>query len=133
MTALRAIGERAAEQRRKRRQALGLAAVHIGGGGAGGGDQPVARRGKRTHRLLLQSRGRSRAAEETEGGAEGSVSMPGIRDRGRCGRSGRRWRFDGRRGLRQHSGGSTDFAARVAQHEIDQMNGIFFLERAVAG
>lgn len=66
-------------------------------------------------------------AEETEKGEEGSVSLPGVRveilrpvwseiafmdDAG----TERTERFDG-------------FLARVALHEIEQMQGIFFLER----
>jgi peptide deformylase len=66
-------------------------------------------------------------ADETASGEEGSVSLPGIRVEverpiwaeisfmDEAGQPGTR-RFDG-------------FAARVALHEIEQMQGIFFLER----
>lgn len=60
-------------------------------------------------------------------GAEGSVSMPGIEapvERATA----IDLAFDDADGLR-HSLHLEGFPARVAQHEIDQMNGVFFLGR----
>ena len=80
----------------------------------------------RDHRLLFNPRVTA-SATETASGDEGSVSLPGARadivrpvwvevryqeaDGGE-----RTERFDG-------------FLGRVVQHEIEQMNGIFFLDR----
>lgn len=66
-------------------------------------------------------------ADETASGMEGSVSLPGIevpvlRPI---------WAeiaYDDADGLRQRQR-FDGFVARVAQHEIDQMNGVFFLAR----
>ena len=66
-------------------------------------------------------------ASETSSAEEGSVSLPGVRveisrpvwvdvDSANAGGMRRTERFEG-------------FLARVAQHEIDQMEGRFFLER----
>lgn len=66
-------------------------------------------------------------ADETAVGAEGSVSMPGIE--APVARA--VWAeiaFDDATGARQTER-FTGFVARVMQHEIDQMNGVFFLER----
>mgnify|MGYP001098414073 FL=1 len=68
---------------------------------------------------------------ENSSGAEGSVSLPGIEvDVARP--TGVRLRYDNGHG--DGDGESTElaltgFASRVAQHEIDQMNGIFFLDK----
>ena len=68
---------------------------------------------------------------ENSSGAEGSVSLPGIEvDVARP--AGVRLRYDNGHG--DGDGESTElaltgFASRVAQHEIDQMNGIFFLDK----
>ena len=80
----------------------------------------------RAHRLLFNPRVVG-TADETEAGDEGSVSLPGMRVEIRrpvwvevasMDRDGMQQseRFDG-------------FLARVAQHEIEQMQGIFFLDR----
>lgn len=66
-------------------------------------------------------------APETAEGPEGSVSMPGfevavVRPT-RAGIS-----FDDETGVRQELE-LEGLPARIAQHEIDQVNGIFFLER----
>jgi peptide deformylase len=104
-------------------QAYGLAAVHIGE------IAPVVvmnlmPEGARQDVLLFNPRVIA-IADENEVGTEGSVSMPGVQvDISRpvwaqiafADETGieRRQRFDG-------------FLARVALHEIDQMNGIWFL------
>lgn len=60
-------------------------------------------------------------------GAEGSVSLPGIEvDIARP--TGVRLRYDNGDGESTELA-LTGFASRVAQHEIDQMNGIFFLDK----
>jgi peptide deformylase len=67
------------------------------------------------------------AAAETAGGPEGSVSLPGVTvviERPVWAEI----RYDDAGGSRQ-SLRLEGWPARVAQHEIDQMNGIFFLER----
>jgi peptide deformylase len=62
-----------------------------------------------------------------EAGPEGSVSLPGIEvDIMRAPRV--RVGFDDADGVRQELM-LEGFAARVAQHEIEQMNGVFFLDR----
>jgi peptide deformylase len=62
-----------------------------------------------------------------EAGSEGSVSLPGIEvDIMRSPRV--RVGFDDADGVRQELA-LEGFAARVAQHEIEQMNGVFFLDR----
>ena len=66
-------------------------------------------------------------ASETEAGEEGSVSLPGIRvdiDRPVWAEV----RFMDRAGTHQ-TARFERFAARVAVHEIEQMQGIFFLQR----
>lgn len=106
-------------------RAYGLAAAHIGV------VAPVAvisigDPSTRDYRVLFNPRLLS-AEGPQEAGPEGSVSMPGIEVevlRHRDARIG----FDDGSGQGQElvlSG----FAARVAQHEIDQVNGVFFLAR----
>jgi len=120
---LRAVGERLLEAV-QRAKAYGLAAAHLGE------VAPVVVISDdvelHTYRLLFNPRVTA-VAEHTEKGEEGSVSLPGIRveidrpiwaevsflDRDSQAQT---VRFDG-------------FAARVALHEIEQMRGIFFLER----
>lgn len=107
-------------------QAYGLAAAHIGKveplvvlSVTGPGDE-------RDYRVFYNPEV-VMTAEETEFGAEGSVSMPGIEvpvERPVWAEIA----YDNADGLRE-----TDrlegFVARVAMHEIDQVNGVFFLAR----
>lgn len=109
----------------QRAQAYGLAAVHIGA------VEPlvvisVSDAGQRDYRLLYNPRVISTGAEE-QLGREGSVSLPDIEveiSRPVSARIG----FDDETGQAQEVELS-GFAARVAQHEIDQVNGVFFLNR----
>jgi peptide deformylase len=107
-------------------QAYGLAAVHIGSVAPVVVVSLATHPDKRDYRLLYNPEVTA-VAPETASGAEGSVSLPGIQveivrpvwaeiafnDAG-----------GGRQTLRLEG-----FPARVAQHEIDQMNGIFFIEK----
>lgn len=106
--------------------AYGLAAAHLGL------DEPLvvistSADANRRDYLLLYNPEVTAVATDTATGTEGSVSMPGIEvsvmrpiwadvafdtPEGSC----RTIRFE-------------SFVARVAQHEIDQMNGLFFLAR----
>ncbi|MGB3337672.1 MAG: peptide deformylase [Devosia sp.] len=107
-------------------QAYGLAAAHLGL------DEPVVvinvatDAAQRDYRVLYNPE-IALMAPETAVGPEGSVSLPGIEvpveratwveiayDTADGGRDGAR--FEG-------------FVARVAQHEIDQLQGVFFLSR----
>lgn len=107
-------------------QAYGLAAAHIGEA------EPVivistaSDPAKRDYRLLFNPSVIS-VSDEVAAGMEGSVSLPGIElSVGRpiwaeiayddANGAGQRERFEA-------------FVARVAQHEIDQLNGTFFLAR----
>jgi len=109
----------------ERAQAYGLVAVHIGA------VEPVvvisiSDTGQRDYRLVYNPRVISTGAEE-QLGREGSVSLPGIEveiSRPVSARIG----FDDETGQGQEIELS-GFAARVAQHEIDQVNGVFFLNR----
>jgi peptide deformylase len=106
--------------------AYGLAAAHLGL------DEPVAvvsvapEAQGRDYRVLYNPQIAWRSPE-TVFGPEGSVSMPGIEVP--VERSTRvEVSFDDMEGQRQVL--TLDgFPARVAQHEIDQVNGIFFLSR----
>jgi N-formylmethionyl-tRNA deformylase len=106
-------------------QAYGLAAAHIGT------IQPVvvisvSGPESRDYRLLYNPRILAIHGPEVAG-KEGSVSMPGIEvDVIRP--ESARISFEDEAGAR-HQLDLTGFAARVAQHEIDQMNGVFFLSR----
>lgn len=106
--------------------AYGLAAAHLGL------DQPLvvisvaSDASARDYRVLYNPQV-ILAATETVAGPEGSVSLPGIEvpvERAT-------WveiaydNADGERETARFEG----FVARVAQHEIDQMNGVFFLSR----
>ncbi|WP_332693455.1 peptide deformylase [Devosia sp.] len=107
-------------------QAYGLAAAHLGL------DEPLvvvsisAATAPRDYRALYNPQV-IELAPETEMGMEGSVSLPGIEVP--LARS--LWAklahddADGQRHVDRLEG----FVARVAQHEIDQMNGVFFLQR----
>lgn len=106
-------------------RAYGLAAVHIGHVAP----VVVVSFGPvegRDYRLLYNPEVLS-ASDETELGTEGSVSLPGIEvDVVRpisCTIA-----YDDAAGTR-HQASLSGFEARVAMHEIDQMNGIFFLDK----
>ncbi|MDB5615740.1 MAG: Peptide deformylase [Devosia sp.] len=107
-------------------QAYGLAAAHLGL------DQPlvvISTSGDTTKReyCLLFNPEILQMSDETDVAPEGSVSMPGIEAPVK--RS--RWvelAFDDADGQR-NTQRFERFVARVAQHEIDQMNGLFFLRR----
>lgn len=107
-------------------QAYGLAAAHLGR------DEPVIvvsmaeQTGTRDYRPLYNPE-ITGCSGETAIGMEGSVAMPGIEapveralwiELAHDDENGQRrvMRLDG-------------FVARVAQHEVDQMNGVFFLSR----
>ena len=122
--ALREIGTKLLDAAREA-QAYGLAAVHIGYVAPVAVISIVPPPG-RDYRVLFNPR-----VVETGGlsipGREGSVSMPGIEVE--------ITRPDfARIGFEDEAGAAvelelTGFPARVAQHEIDQVNGIFFLAR----
>ncbi|WP_137152101.1 peptide deformylase [Devosia sp. FKR38] len=107
-------------------QAYGLAAAHLGL------VEPVVvvsvsdAKAARDYRLLFNPVIES-LAETGSAGAEGSVSLPGIEvpitRADWCVLS-----YDDADGVRQTLR-LEGFAARVAQHEIEQMNGVFFLSR----
>ncbi len=122
--ALQSIGTRLLSTAQYHR-AYGLAATHIGHA------EPVVvvsfgpLQG-RDYRVLFNPE-ILRSSAETEPGAEGSVSLPGIevdivRARSIV------LAYDDAEGAR-HEISLSGFPARVAQHEIDQMNGVFFLDR----
>lgn len=102
--------------------AYGLAAAHIGEVAP----VVVVSGEERDHRLLFNPRIIA-VADVSAKGEEGSVSLPGVRveivrpiwvevDAMDAAGARERVRFEG-------------FAARVAIHEIEQMQGIFFLDR----
>lgn len=107
-------------------RAYGLAAAHLGL------DEPIAvvsfatNPQERDYRLLFNPR-IVELAEEVETGTEGSVSLPGIEVpvqrpvRAVIGFQD----AEGREQVERLEG----FVARVAQHEIEQVEGIFFLRR----
>jgi peptide deformylase len=106
-------------------RAYGLAAVHIGI------VAPVAvislgDPATRDYHLLYNARVLSTGGPQ-EAGPEGSVSMPGIEVEVLRAQSAV-IAFDDDTGQGQELALS-GFAARVAQHEIDQVNGVFFLTR----
>lgn len=106
-------------------RAYGLAATHIGV------VEPVVVVSfgppeGRDYRLLHNPEVLSVSGEVVTG-PEGSVSLPGIEvEIGRP--TSAVIAYDDADGVRQEDSLS-GFAARVAQHEIDQMNGIFFLDK----
>lgn len=122
--ALRSIGARLLQAGREV-QAYGLAAVHIGH------VAPVvlvsdADPSHRDYRLLYNPRILQTSGDDVIG-KEGSVSLPGIEidvSRPNAVNVG----YDDEQG-QPATLDLTGFAARVAQHEIDQVNGIFFLSR----
>ena len=106
-------------------RAYGLAAVHIGVVAPvvviSLGDPDT-----RDYRVLYNPRVLSLGAEQVNG-VEGSVSMPGIEveiARAVSAEIG----FDDKTGQGQTLNLS-GFPARVAQHEIDQVNGVFFMSK----
>ena len=106
--------------------AYGLAGAHIGE------VQPVivinlsAEGEAREDRLLFNPQVLAVSAE-TEPGIEGSVSMPGVQvEIERPLWADLRWQDE--TGA-EHTQRLEGFAARVALHEIEQMNGVFFLAR----
>jgi len=120
---LLATGERLLAAAR-RVNAYGLAAAHLGL------VEPVAVVSiavpeARDYRVLYNPVVISTGGAETSG-HEGSVSMPGI-EVAISRPSTAQIAFDDTTGTRQVLD-LTGFAARVAQHEIDQVNGLFFLD-----
>lgn len=123
--AMLAAGEKLRDAARSA-QAYGLAAAHLGL------DQPLvvisvaSDATERDYRLLYNPEV-ILASPETGFGPEGSVSLPGIEvpvERAN-------WvevAYDNADGIRE-TARFEGFVARVAQHEIDQMNGVFFLSR----
>ena len=107
-------------------QAYGLAAAHLGL------DQPLvvisvaSDASQRDYRVFYNPE-ITLASTETVAGPEGSVSLPGIEvpiQRATWVEVG----YDNADGRRE-TARFESFVARVAQHEIDQMNGVFFLSR----
>ncbi len=107
-------------------QAYGLAAAHLGE------NEPLvvmsmaSDPAQRDYRLLFNPEIVA-VAEETASGPEGSVSMPGIE----VAVQRPVWAeiaYDDADGIRQRER-LEGFVARVALHEIEQVNGIFFLSR----
>ncbi|ODT74490.1 MAG: hypothetical protein ABS76_36890 [Pelagibacterium sp. SCN 64-44] len=122
--ALRAIGASLLATARQHR-AYGLAAVHIGQ------VAPVVvvtcgPPEQRDYRLLYNPVILS-ASEAREPGLEGSVSLPGLEVE-IVRPTSVELSYDDAEGVRCDMSLS-GFPARVAQHEIEQMNGIFFLEK----
>jgi peptide deformylase len=110
-------------------RAYGLAAAHLGL------DEPLAvvsfatKADERDYRILYNPEV-LQLSEETEAGAEGSVSLPGIEVPVKRAV----WAdiaYDDSDGFR-HVERVEGFVARVAQHEIDQVEGVFFLRRVSA-
>lgn len=122
---LRAIGNRLLEATQAA-NAYGLAAVHIGAVAPVVAISTAADPGKRSY-LVLYNPEIIATAEELESGPEGSVSMPGIEvDVVRPVWAEIAW--DDEAGARQQAR-LDGLPGRIAQHEIEQMNGIFFLDR----
>ena len=124
-SSLLAIGDRL-HRAAEAAQAFGLAAVHIGAVAPVVVISLATDPRKRQYRVLYNPE-ITAVSEETATGTEGSVSMHGIeievvRPV---------WAevaFDDAGGTR-HVLRLEGLPARIAQHEIDQMNGIFFLDR----
>jgi peptide deformylase len=120
-----AIGNRLLEAA-KAANAYGLAAVHIGAVAPVVVISTATDPAKRSY-LLLYNPEVIGTAEELESGTEGSVSMPGVEvEIVRSVWAEIAW--DDESGTR-HQTRFDGLPARVAQHEIDQMNGIYFLDR----
>jgi peptide deformylase len=122
---LRAIGTRLLESA-KAAQAYGLAAVHMGAVAPVAVISADSDPGKRDY-LLLYNPEVLAVADATANGPEGSVSMPDVQVE--IARP--VWAeiaFDDEAGVRQKRR-FEGLPARIALHEIDQMNGVFFLSR----
>jgi peptide deformylase len=123
--AMLAAGERLVDAARSV-SAYGLAAAHLGL------NEPLVvisvsgDAAERDYRLLYNPEV-VLASAETSSGPEGSVSLPGI-EVPVVRASWVEVAYDNADGDRQ-TARFEDFVARVAQHEIDQMNGVFFLAR----
>lgn len=107
-------------------EAFGLAAVHIGAVAPVVVISIASDPRKRDYRVLYNPEVRV-LGERTAVGTEGSVSMPGIEVEIVRAVSAE-IAFDDAAGARQVLR-LEGLPARIALHEIDQMNGIFFLER----
>lgn len=122
---LKAIGNRLLEAA-KAANAYGLAAVHIGAVAPVVVISADPDPDKRDY-LILYNPTVAATSGAAIAGPEGSVSMPGVQvEIVRPYRAEIAW--DDETGTRQHR----DFdglPARIAQHEIDQVNGVFFLDR----
>lgn len=107
-------------------QAYGLAAVHLGE------VEPLIvislapDRSSRDYRILFNPE-IILASDQLDSALEGSVSMPGVEVQIVRANS-VELSYDDAVGVR-HTMHLEGFAARIAQHEIDQMNGIFFIDR----
>jgi len=121
---LRAVGERLLAAQRESR-AQGLAAAHIGEAAPVVAIRlPGSADGAAT---LFYNPVVGAVADETASGPEGSVSLPGIEiDVIRPVWADIGWQ-DGTGAAQSER--FTGLAARIALHEIDQMNGVFFLSR----
>ena len=122
---LKAIGNRLLEAA-KAANAYGLAAVHIGAIAPAVVISADPDPSKRDY-LILYNPEIVATADTTAAGPEGSVSMPGVEvEIVRPIWAEIAWDDDsGTRQERRFEG----LPARIAQHEIDQMNGVFFLDR----
>jgi len=106
--------------------AYGLAAVHIGEVAPVVVISTVAQPGRHEHKLLFNPEIIA-VSDELAAGPEGSVSMPDVQveiERPIWAEIA----FDDESGTRQ-SQRFEGLPGRIAQHEIDQMNGVFFLAR----
>ncbi len=107
-------------------QAYGLAAVHIGAVAPVAVISLAADPSKRDYLVLYNPEILELGGEPAEA-PEGSVSLPGLQlavTRPHKARIGYEDEAGGRHELELEG-----LPARIAQHEIDQVNGIFFLER----
>ncbi len=121
---LRAVGARLLEAARAA-NAYGLAAVHIGAVAPVVVISTEADPTRRSH-LVLYNPEIVELAAATAAGPEGSVSMPGVEvEIVRPVWAEVAW--DDEAGMRQQRR-FEGLPARIAQHEIDQMNGVFFLD-----
>lgn len=122
---LRAIGNRLLEATRAA-NAFGLAAVHIGAVAPVVVISADTDPAKRDY-LVMYNPEIVSTAEATASGPEGSVSMPGVEvEIVRPVWAEIAW--DDASGTRQQRR-LEGLPARIAQHEIDQLNGVFFLDR----